>query len=59
MTQDPVCRMTIDTARAAGQAQYQGRTYHFCSEHCRSRFLAAPAQYAPPSPGQGGERGRR
>jgi uncharacterized membrane protein YraQ (UPF0718 family)/YHS domain-containing protein len=34
---DPVCGMTVDRGRAL-QAQHAGRTYHFCSEGCRSRF---------------------
>lgn len=28
-------------------AQFGGRTYWFCSEHCRSDFEASPARYLP------------
>ena len=60
MTQDPVCRMTIDPAQAAGQVQYEGRTYYFCSAHCKGKFEADPKEYAAPSsrqkPGEGDRR---
>ena len=46
---DPVCGMTIDPSLAAGQAEYGGRTYYFCSEHCLHRFNADPAAYAMPA----------
>lgn len=42
---DPVCGMQIDTADAAGQSDFQGRTYYFCSEDCKEKFDANPAQY--------------
>jgi Cu+-exporting ATPase len=39
---DPVCGMTVDPDRAAGTAEYQGRTYYFCSDGCRAAFVADP-----------------
>lgn len=42
---DPVCGMEVDLDRAAGQAEYQGRTYYFCAKACRDAFVAAPATY--------------
>jgi uncharacterized protein len=42
---DPVCGMSVDRAKAI-MLEHDGRSYAFCSEHCRSRFLerlAAPA----------------
>jgi uncharacterized protein len=36
-TTDPVCGMTIDRASAL-TAEHHGRTYYFCSEHCREAF---------------------
>ena len=36
---DPVCRMTVDPAKAAGRAEHGGRTYLFCSGHCLSHGL--------------------
>jgi YHS domain-containing protein len=34
---DPVCGMTVDRAKSVRESR-NGRTYHFCSEHCRDRF---------------------
>lgn len=42
---DPVCGMTIEVARAAATKEYEGKTYHFCSESCARRFEEAPAKY--------------
>jgi Cu+-exporting ATPase len=33
--------MKVDRSKAL-QAEHGGRTYYFCSEHCRSEFLADP-----------------
>lgn len=43
---DPVCGMTVDPATAAASAEYEGRTYYFCSQTCATRFKADPAKYA-------------
>ena len=43
---DPVCGMQIDTADAAGQSDFEGRTYYFCSEACQTKFEENPAQFA-------------
>src|SRR5690606_38874345 len=42
---DPVCGMPVDSGTGKPSATYEGRTYHFCSEACRSKFLAAPGDY--------------
>ena len=42
---DPVCGMTIDPATAAGRSEYAGKTWHFCSASCKTRFDADPARY--------------
>jgi uncharacterized protein len=42
---DPVCGMRVDRSRAL-RAVDAGRTYFFCSDHCRSQFEADPARYA-------------
>jgi Cu+-exporting ATPase len=42
---DPVCGMQIDEEDAAGKAEYEGTTYYFCSQACRQKFEANPAQY--------------
>ena len=38
---DPVCGMTVDRAKALTAAQ-DGRTWFFCSEHCRASFQSQP-----------------
>ena len=44
--QDPVCKMTIKRNQAAAHADQQGKTYYFCSDLCRHRFVQDPARYA-------------
>ena len=46
MHKDPICGMTVDPAKAAGSSEYNGKTYYFCSGHCKQKFDKAPAQYA-------------
>ena len=54
---DPVCGMTVSPAKAAGEAEYGGRKYYFCSDRCRQRFEKNPAQHgAPPPPSRGESR---
>jgi Cu+-exporting ATPase len=43
---DPVCGMDIDPAAAAASEEYEGKTYYFCSQSCRDRFVAGPDQFA-------------
>src|SRR5215207_1323546 len=42
---DPVCGMTVDPHTTPHHHAFQGRTYHFCSAGCRSKFAADPAKY--------------
>jgi len=42
---DPVCGMTVDRLRAV-RLEHGGRSYAFCSEHCRTRFLERVATAA-------------
>jgi Cu+-exporting ATPase len=49
MAKDPVCRMTVDEAKAL-KAEYRGETYFFCAQVCKDRFLADPERYLRPSP---------
>lgn len=44
---DPVCRMKFNPSAAAASVELKGRTYYFCSEHCRREFAAHPEQYRP------------
>jgi len=42
---DPVCGMTVDEKNAAATTEYQGATYHFCSETCKEKFEKNPEAY--------------
>ncbi|MDG4894238.1 heavy metal translocating P-type ATPase [Mesorhizobium sp. WSM4976] len=42
---DPVCGMTVDPAAGKPTAEHDGRTFHFCSERCRTKFVVEPESY--------------
>jgi Cu+-exporting ATPase len=42
VTKDPICGMTVDEATAL-HAERDGKTYYFCCDHCRQKFLSTPA----------------
>ena len=46
---DPVCGMRVDPATARHRAEHGGRTVHFCSAGCRTKFLADPERYPAPA----------
>jgi uncharacterized protein len=46
---DPVCGMQVETAGAPASAEHGGRTFWFCSDGCRERFLTDPERYAEPA----------
>ena len=54
---DPVCGMKVDPG-SSPTADHEGRTYYFCSESDRQRFLKNPSTYikkeggGPAAPGQ-------
>ena len=41
----PVCDMSVDE-KTAPKADYQGRTFYFCSEECKTEFQQQPEKYA-------------
>ena len=43
---DPVCGMTVAVKPDGRHAEFQGETFHFCSEKCKSKFKADPWFYA-------------
>lgn len=43
---DPICGMQVEESAAAGQSEYEGKTYYFCSTGCKAKFEADPAEYA-------------
>jgi protein SCO1/2 len=42
---DPVCEMRVRVGKETPSAEHAGRTFHFCSESCRSEFSAHPDRY--------------
>jgi len=47
-TKDPICGMTVDEGTAL-HADRAGKTFFFCSEQCRQKFLSEPAGVKPES----------
>ena len=45
---DPVCGMTIAPEDAVDSAEYNGRTYYFCSPGCAEWFRKDPDEYTDP-----------
>ncbi|SFL54760.1 Cu+-exporting ATPase [Loktanella salsilacus] len=43
---DPVCGMTVAMGAKTRHADFQNKTYHFCSEKCETKFNADPWFYA-------------
>ena len=43
---DPVCSMQVRTVDAPATSVHAGRTFYFCSDHCREKFDADPDSYA-------------
>jgi YHS domain-containing protein len=42
---DPVCGMSVDKSKAR-TLEYEGRSYYFCSDHCKATFESDPERYA-------------
>jgi YHS domain-containing protein/positive regulator of sigma E activity len=42
---DPVCKMEVDPATAAGHMTYNGKSYYFCRAGCLETFMKDPAKY--------------
>ncbi|HTB95056.1 MAG TPA: heavy metal translocating P-type ATPase, partial [Candidatus Sulfotelmatobacter sp.] len=42
---DPVCGMTVDPQKGAGKVEHGGKTYFFCSAHCKARFEKEPEKF--------------
>ena len=47
---DPVCRMAVDTQRAAGRLVFGGATYFFCSLPCAGQFAQRPEAFVQERP---------
>ncbi len=42
---DPVCHMQINVSRSDLSVKHEKTEFHFCSTHCRDRFLADPEAF--------------
>ncbi len=42
---DPVCRMTIESEKAAATSEYKGKTIYFCMSGCKEKFDKEPEKY--------------
>lgn len=51
MVNDPVCLMTLDPRQAKAVAEYEGRSYYFCSGECKEKFLKQPRIFLDKAPG--------
>ena len=45
---DPVCGMTVSPAKSAGEFEYQGERFYFCSKGCLAKFQADPESFLKP-----------
>jgi len=45
---DPVCGMAV-TAQSPHRHEHGGKSYYFCSAHCREEFIGEPQRYLQPS----------
>jgi YHS domain-containing protein len=46
VTKDPICGMTVDEATAL-HAERSGKTFYFCCNRCRQKFLLDPVGAKP------------
>jgi YHS domain-containing protein len=42
---DPVCGMKVEEEQAAGQSEYLGEKFYFCSQGCKAKFDQRPEAY--------------
>ncbi len=45
MVVDPVCNMEFKKEKAKATYEYNGKTYYFCAEKCKDKFVKNPGQY--------------
>ena len=46
LVKDAVCGMNVDPATSTIKAEYESKSYYFCSEGCKEKFEANPAEFA-------------
>jgi Cu+-exporting ATPase len=42
---DPVCKMAIDSEKAADSSEHEGQTIYFCGKGCKAKFDQDPEKY--------------
>jgi protein SCO1/2 len=42
---DPVCQMELSASEDTRHAEHDKKTYYFCSDACRAKFISDPARY--------------
>jgi Cu(I)/Ag(I) efflux system membrane fusion protein len=42
---DPVCGMEVEPDKSTPKSEYRGKTYYFCSDHCKREFDKNPAKF--------------
>ena len=42
---DPVCKMQIDSEKAAATSVYKDQTIYFCAPGCKTKFDQDPEKY--------------
>ncbi len=42
---DPVCKMSIDSGKAAATSEYKGQLIYFCAKGCKAKFDQDPEKY--------------
>jgi Cu+-exporting ATPase len=45
---DPVCGMSVNIHAGKPRAEHDGKTWHFCSQGCHTKFTADPARFLDP-----------
>jgi P-type Cu+ transporter len=50
LAKDPVCGMTVDTAKAKATTEHAGQKYYFCCVGCSEKFQSNPEEYLKPKP---------
>ncbi len=45
MQRDPICGMSVDETKAKFRSEHEGRSFYFCSTHCKNTFDKDPHRY--------------
>jgi Cu+-exporting ATPase len=43
---DPVCGQVVDAEAVKQRSRHEGKTDHFCCEHCKETFETDPKRFA-------------